>query len=129
MYGTRAASRASRMPRRTELTWDSDTVEFPHEMRAALGVGKLGVLPADSLEGDATKRFAHVTGNAKSGGRSHSAMGFGLNAGGFWRRVEHGEGVAGMAGLRSKWSCLGGRYSDSYSYRAPRRRMCRTNAA
>jgi hypothetical protein len=77
------------MRRRTKLTWDSDTVKFPHEMRAALGVGKAGVLPTDSLKGYATKRFAHVTGNAKSSGGSHSAMSLSLNSGSFGRRVEH----------------------------------------
>lgn len=89
------------MRARTELTWDSDTVEFPHEVRSALSFGKLGVLSADSLEGYAAKRFAHVTGKAKPSGRSHSAMGLCLSAGGFFRRVEHARSLAGLFYLSS----------------------------
>lgn len=77
------------MRRRTELTWDSDTVEFPHELRPTLGVGKLGVLTADPRKCHATKGFAHVTGNAKSSGGSHSTMSLSLNSGSLRRRVEH----------------------------------------
>lgn len=88
------------MRRRIELIWDSDTVEFPNEMRAALCIGKLGVLSVDPRESYATKRFAHVTGDPKASGWSHSAMSFGLNAGSLWRRVEHDGSVAGMASLR-----------------------------
>ena len=105
MYGTRAALRASRMRRRTELIWDSDTVEFPNEMRAAQGIGKLGVLSVDPRESYATKRFAYITGDPKSSGWSHPAMSFGLNAGSFWRCVEHGGSVAGMASLRRVRCC------------------------
>ena len=86
-----AESRASRNLRRTELTWNSDTIELPYELRATLRLGKLGMLPADALSRQSAKGITHLTSHTKSDSGSHPAMHVRLHARCFRCCIKHSE--------------------------------------
>ena len=63
MYGTFAASRASRTRRRTSLTFASDSIELPDELRLDGPFVEAWMLLGDSGTSQVSDHFAHVAGD------------------------------------------------------------------